>query len=292
MQNYITTLVFQHALKREYRFFQNHFSGNLVSKVNDLAMCIPAMVRIFLYDYVVNFLLVIVSFITLWKVSVWCSCIVIAWFLLTIFTSAFITKYAFNLVSHTAKAAGQLPGYISDTFNNITITRLFSAQSFTVKHLNKLQTEYCKSSQRYSWFMLKFYGFQSISFQCYQGICIIFLIYMHSQNLVTVGDFAMILSINFIITEGLWKMFERMQEFNTLWGKISQSANVLLAQPHIQDAPYAASLAVNSGSISFKAVTFSHSATTKLFDKETVESLIQKMRESYKTLTYQDMNWA
>ncbi|AWN81501.1 ABC transporter ATP-binding protein [Candidatus Cardinium hertigii] len=270
LQNHITTLTFQHTLKHSYRFFQSHFSGSLVANINNMATAIPTMVRIFLYDYVTNFLLILVSLITLWRVSSWCALLVVVWFLLTLFTSMLTTKYALNLANHTAKEEGKLLGYIGDIFSNIIVTRLFSAQPFTLKHLGRLQAAYCQSSQKYGWFTLKFYLFQSIGFQCYQSISILFLIYMHRKNLVTAGDFAMTLSMNLIVTEGLWKLFERMQEFNTLWGKVSQSVHVLLKEPEIQDRSGAIPLIVKSGSISFKEVTFSHSKTTKLFDKETI----------------------
>ncbi|WP_162534150.1 ABC transporter ATP-binding protein [Candidatus Cardinium hertigii] len=93
---------------------------------------------------------------------------------------------------------------------------------------------------------------------------------MHRKNLVTAGDFAMTLSMNLIVTEGLWKLFERMQSFNTLWGEFSQSVYVLLKEPEIQDRPDTIPLIVKSGSISFNEVTFSYSKNTKLFDKETI----------------------
>ncbi|AWN81967.1 putative ABC transporter ATP-binding protein [Candidatus Cardinium hertigii] len=136
--------------------------------------------------------------------------------------------------------------------------------------MGRLQASYCQSSQKYGCFTLKFYLFQSIGFQCYQSISILFLVYMHRKNLVTAGDFAMTLSMNLIVTEGLWKLFERMQSFNTLWGEFSQSVYVLLKEPEIQDRPDTIPLIVKSGSISFNEVTFSYSKNTKLFDKETI----------------------
>jgi ATP-binding cassette, subfamily B, bacterial len=105
---------------------------------------------------------------------------------------------------------------MTDVLDNVLTTRLFSAQIHALERLKQLQARYLKASQRYQWFMLRFYTLQSTGFQLYQALCLLLLVRMHSQGLVTAGEFAMILSINLIITDSLWKMFERMQKLNTL----------------------------------------------------------------------------
>ena len=270
LQNYVTSSVFQHVLQREYRFFQSTLSGSLTAKINDLTTSIPTIVNLFLYDYFVNSLLVLVAFITLWEVGNWFAFSIVLWSLLTILTSALISKRASNLASHTAETGSQIAGHITDVFNNVIISRLFSTQHHDLKDLKKLQAVYHRSRRGYLWLMLKFLSLQGVSFQVYQIICVLFLIHMYGQNVVTAGDFAMILSTNALVTASLWKMFERIQEVNMLWGKINQAVSVLLAPPCIQDKPDAVPLIVKSGTIQFENVTFSHSQTSKLFDRQTV----------------------
>ncbi len=270
LQGHITASIFKHVLQREYRFFQSSLTGNLAAKVHDVTTCIPAILAIFLYDYFVNFLLIVVAFIALWQVSAWLSLFVMVWSFWAILIATFTTRRSLDLASHTAEATAQTKGYVIDAFNNLLTTRLFSGQAHTLRRLNKLQTGYLKSRQRYAWFMLKFYTLQGASFQLYQGICLLFLIRMYSQSTVTAGEFAMIVSTNFIITENLWKMFERMQALNTLWGKVSRGLQVLLAPPLIQDKPHAAALVAPEGTIRFENVTFGYTRDATLFHQQTV----------------------
>jgi ATP-binding cassette, subfamily B, bacterial len=113
--------------------------------------------------------------------------------------------------------------------------------------------------------------FQGVSFLLYQMVCLLLLIRAYSHHKVSPGVFAMILSTNLIITSGLWKMFERMQELNMLWGKIRQALHLLLTTPPcIQDKLCPTSLVIHSGTISFQRVTFGYDQASKVFCDQTV----------------------
>jgi ATP-binding cassette subfamily B protein len=245
-------------------------AGNLAAKVHDVTTGVPTAVAIFLYDYFVNFLLFVVACITLWRVYTWLALSVVLWSLLTILMAILTTRPSLRLAGHAAEKFSQIPAHITDVFNNVLTTRLFAAQAHTLRRLHHLQNKYVQSSHRYRWFALKFYTLQGISFQLYQGLCMLLLVRMHTRGTVTAGEFAMILSTNLIITESLWKMFERMQTLNTLGGKISQALKVLLTPSYIQDKPHATSLIVNAGAICFKHVTFGYKKTSCLFHNQTV----------------------
>jgi ATP-binding cassette subfamily B protein len=270
LQNHVTTSVFKHVLQREYGFFQTQLAGNLAAKVDDLAVCIPALVSIVLYDYFVSLLLVGVAFMSLWKVSHGLAWAISCWALLTVATAVLITQRALQLAKYAAETAARIGGKMTDVFDNTLTARLFSMQAYALRQLTLLQAECVKANQKYRWLMLKFYVFQGASFQLYQVACLLLLVHMYSQHRVSAGAFAMILSTNLIITDGLWKMFERMQELNTLWGKISQAVQVLLAPTHIQDKPHATPLVVNAGIINFEQVTFGYSNASHLFRSQTI----------------------
>jgi ATP-binding cassette subfamily B protein len=270
LQNHITELLFKHTIQCDYGFFQKNLAGNLAVKVHDVIVCIPAVVAIFLYDYFINFLYIIVAFATLWGVSVGLALSVIVWSLSAILVAALFTRSSITLASYAAERFSQVTGYMTDALNNVLTIRLFSAQTHVLGCLKQFQAQYLRFSQRYRWFMLRFYTLQGTGFQLYQGLCLLLLLRMHSQGFVTAGEFAMILSLNLIITESLWKMFERMQEVHTLWGKIRQALQVLLTSSCIQDKPNATSLVVYKGTISFNNVTFGYTKTEALFHQKTV----------------------
>ena len=270
LQGHITAAIFKHVLQREYRFFQSSLAGNLAAKVHDVIVCIPAVLAIFLYDYFINFLFVVVAFATLWGVSVGLALSVMVWSLSAVLLAAVCTKPSTTLASYAAEKFAQVTGYMTDVLDNVLTTRLFSAQIHAIERLKQFQAQYSKASQRYQWYMLRFYTLQSTGFQLYQGLCLLLLMRMHSQGLVTAGEFAMILSINLIITDSLWKMFERMQKLNTLWGNIQQALQVLLAPSCIQDKPNATPLVVYTGTISFSNVTFGYTDKAVLFHQKNV----------------------
>ncbi|MHA7877902.1 MAG: ABC transporter ATP-binding protein [Bacteroidota bacterium] len=270
LQNHITTSVLKYVFQREYGFFQIHFSGNLTSKINDLAVCIPALLAIVLYDYLVNFLLIGVAFLSLYQVSYRIAWAILCWALLTVITAMRFTSRSLQLAKKAAETTSNLVGKITDTFDNILSVRLFLGKNHAINSLKPIQEKYLETNQQYRWWMLKFYTLQGFSFQVYQISCLLFLIRLHSQHHISAGTFAMIFSINLIITDSLWKMFERMQELNTLWAKIKQALEVLLPPSRIRDNPTATSLVVNAGMICLQDVTFGYHPTTKVIKNQTL----------------------
>jgi ATP-binding cassette, subfamily B, bacterial len=270
LQNHVIQSVFKHVLQREHGFFQSQLSGNLVQKINDLAACIPALVAIVLYDYLVNFLLVCVAFFSLWKVGCGLSWTIFFWALLTIAIALRIAPRSLQLANNAAETAASVSGKLVDTFDNLLTVRLFAGGNYVLKQLKGVQGRHLRASQQYRWWMLKFYMFQGVWFQLYQVVCLLLLMHLYSQHRFSAGVFAMVLSTNLIITDRLWKMFERMQELNTLWGKIGQALQILLAPPRIRDKANATSLVVHSGTIFFQRVTFGYDNASMVFCSQTV----------------------
>ena len=106
------------------------------------------------------------------------------------------------------------------------------------------------------------YGY---SFVILQGFNLYFLIEDKRQGLITLGDFALVLSINTAIVEFFWNLVKEISNFSKASGKISQALRALVVTPDIQDRRHARELVVNKGEIIFEDVQFSYQGSDPLF---------------------------
>lgn len=97
------------------------------------------------------------------------------------------------------------------------------------------------------------------------------LVYMYSKGLVTVGDFAFVISLSISMFFNLWYIASQFVQFAEHLGKCSQALTIIIAPHEIVDAPDAKTLIVTSGNITFNNVTFNYKRNNNLFENKHVE---------------------
>jgi len=96
------------------------------------------------------------------------------------------------------------------------------------------------------------------------------LIYGRLNNMVTVGDFALILTLSFTIAESIFNLGEEILRFAKEAGSCRQALNIIVEPHEIQDKPNAHELNVTQGKIVFDQVQFQYQGTDPLFENKTV----------------------
>jgi ATP-binding cassette subfamily B protein len=270
LKNRTAKLIYEYLLGHDYHFYQNHFAGSLSSKINDLAETIPYIITTIINCYFLNMIAIIIAIGVLWYVHAWFALIMTIWTIFLIIISVgTLTKFSF-MTKNVAEVATKHNGNIVDVLGNILNVRLFAARKYELKRLDQVQNEYLNLSLKRRWFTLKFYGVQGFSFGVYQTICLALLIYLYGQNQVTAGDFALILTINFWIMDGLWQMSDQMRMFSDGWGKADQALETFNKPIKILDKPAAKPLVIKKGEIVFDKVKFHYSGTEPLFENKSV----------------------
>lgn len=106
---------------------------------------------------------------------------------------------------------------------------------------------------------------QGSIFSIYAISFLIFLVHLHSQKLITAGDFALVFMVNFKIVDRMFELSQNLRDFITNWGSVDQALVILDDTPEIQDAPSATVLKVTQGQIIFNKVKFNYKSTERLF---------------------------
>lgn len=251
--------------QQSQNFFQNNFAGSLTNKIKDLASSTPTIINVFIFNFVTVFFILIFAFITLFSIHKYFALALIFWSSLFILVSIKYAKMAVKYSSDLANHSTKITGNIVDMIGNINNVKFFVRQDFEKKRLANLQDNYTKLYQERGWLVLKFYIIAAISFALYFSFCVLTLMKLYAINQVTLGDFAMLITINCFIIHNMWQMANEMRHFLELYGTIKQALSIINEPIEIEDKETSQSLVLSSssrGEIVFQNVNFSYKPKT------------------------------
>lgn len=157
-----------------------------------------------------------------------------------------------------------------DILSNIISVHLFASQKSELSNFRKYLDEYIRRDQGRDWYFIKMFCFQGISFLIYRTLCFILLIDGSEIGNVTVGDFALLITVNVAIVNYLWNLSDDIQYLSELMGNILQGLELILSPVEIKDKINTKPLRVDHGRIIFGNVNFNYKGTIDLFDNKSI----------------------
>ena len=201
----ITVETMEYVAQHSHNFFQNNFSGSLANKVRDLANSSPRIIEIALYSFLSVALSLVIAFFALFTIHKYFAFGLIIWASLFIATVLKSAKKAGEMSAEISEHQSKIMGNIVDVLGNISNVRFFSRRNFEQKRISDFQTHYTNLSEKRSWFILKLYSVQAFTLCAYFTLCIVALIWLYTKNMVTLGDFLMLFTINNFAIHLMWQ---------------------------------------------------------------------------------------
>ncbi|MEN8237315.1 MAG: ABC transporter ATP-binding protein [Pseudomonadota bacterium] len=157
-----------------------------------------------------------------------------------------------------------------DTLSNMLTVRLFALSKNEDSLLTSSIDDAMHAEKAMEWFYFKiwlFYGYGFFLAQCFN---LFLLIKGRVDGWVTIGDFALVLSLNFSIMDNFWKVSQDIPKFLKLYGRIRQGITDIMVQPDIVDVEGAAPLQLTGGTLTFEEVHFRYGEAAPIFQKKSV----------------------
>jgi len=170
----------------------------------------------------------------------------------------------------TADQQTKIMGSLVDILSNISNVRFFNGSRYESNRIKALQDDYTTLSKRRNLFLIKFYIIHAITFSAYFVFCIVTLIWLYSQNLVTLGDFLLLFTINNWIIHLMWMSANELNGFLEDVGTINQALSVVNEPLQITDESDSKKLAANRGEIIFENVNFAYKDSEPLFHEKNI----------------------
>lgn len=271
IQNKIMAQMHDYALSHSHSFYQNSLSGKLSKQITNLVDGITRIITFTTVNFLRGLSLLITAFIVAYFVNPIFCIILVSWFTCFAGFSIWMSKRLVTLSDKLASEESIVVGELVDSLSNHNNVRIFSSKS----HENlRMLPFFGKQQEAYT----KTYLYSTILASIQGGLIAImmafstfFLVYLYGKDLVTIGDFALILGLSMETGHMMWFTMSEVDEFNKAVGRCKQSMMALMLPLEILDKPNAATLNCTQGQITFEKVKFHYKGTEPLFQNKSIQ---------------------
>lgn len=256
--------VFSYLLHHSHDFFQNTYTGSLTKKIGDLIE-IELLISIPM-EFYFRFFALLVACITLFiTVNPIFGLILFLWSVLFIYFSYLASKKSEKHARKYSEAGAKVGGTIADSITNIMSTKLFANIPDEVSNVEKDIDTLVQRDRDLQWYIVKMSFAQGIGVTLLIACMVIGLIYGRIYGWVSVGDFALVLSLSMAILQIVYGVGQRMQTFSKVVGTCNQALSFIKVPHEITDAPDALPIKITKGKINFDNVSFHYQGNNPLF---------------------------
>jgi ATP-binding cassette subfamily B protein len=266
----ITKVTVNYCFGHSYKYFQENFSGSIANKISDLAKGIESLIKIFFLEFIRKSFIIIFSVMTLYFVHPIFAILLAFWCGIFIILSQIFARRIEALSNNFAENRSLSFGKMLDSIANISNIRIFARRKYEIEYLGGYYQQTKQKDQNLKWYELKtnyikgFFNSISIS------LMILGLVYFKGQNIITIGDFALILTICLAVLNDIWDFSRELSEFSEQVGVCNQSLKLVNTEYGIKDAPDAKPLKLSRGEVIFDKVNFSYQGRHNLFGNKSV----------------------
>lgn len=271
IKNNIIKSCFDHILEQSHQFFLDNLSGKISSQIITLADNIETIIHRISVDLIRGLSVLIISFALSFTVNPIFCYILILWFIAFSVISLLISRKLIKFGDQHAHKESIVSGEIVDVIANNSNVRIFVNKFFELSRIEKFLKASKKAFQAKELYILILCSVQGGLISILIGFSVYFLNYFYIKNMITIGDFSLILGLSIPLGHMMWYTMARFDDFNVAYGKCKQSfvSIISLANTAI-DANKYNNLEINKAVIKFNKVQFNYLGSEVLFNNKSI----------------------
>lgn len=247
------------------KFFQENMAGNIANRISEASKSIEMVLYNAIESLFRRMVTIIGALIAMFLVHKIFAILLISWLSFFILVDVIfyykITEYTKDFASSRATLLGR----VVDSINNISSVRMFSRHKYERKFMSPYLEDTIKTSQKLKWFFLKLRYIQGFSCNILIAATIYYLVILRADGLITVGDFALILSLCTSVADDIWDLTQEIGDFFEDLGTCNQSLSLIIPYA-INEHPQAIDIVVSNADIEFRNVTFNYTRNNNIFE--------------------------
>jgi ATP-binding cassette subfamily B protein len=256
---------YEMLLTHDYRFFQNNLSGKIASKINALRDCYVGLSDIIRFRLAYQILGISITLALLFSVHYKLAWGVSLWLIIFMPAMFFAKKKGLVYSENSTLEKQKITGLINDSISNISSVLLFGARRFEKNLLRKANENFIKSEKRRLKFMFINHLIMGFIYSALSISVLFLLIDLKSKNLISTGDFVMVMGLMFFLIETTWGLLNELDNLIAEYGKLKESFSIFKQNNQLSDRPNAIDLVIKNPVIEFKNLSFSH-GNNKIFN--------------------------
>lgn len=268
--NTIVDETMQFTLGKSYQFYQDNLTGSISKQITNLADSVEKIIVDIASHSLRGCSMLIAAFITMYFVNYLFFLTMLIWIIFFIGISVTMSKKLTALSDIQASRASRIVGELVDSLSNHNNVRIFSQKSHEKSRMIPFFESHRQAYRNNYFYAFIMHSVQGGLIAILMGFSAFWLVDLYSKDLVSIGDFVLILGLSMETAHIMWWTMSIVDEFNRAVGKCKQSLFSLMETPEIQDAENATILKSNKGEIVFNNVKFHYKGTTPLFENKSI----------------------
>ena len=244
-----------HVLQKSAQFYKKHLLGKTLKDLTNLSEIFESL------KYTTAFMarsasVLLTTIVASYFAHPTFSFILVVWLILLLLLRIFMYRKLMTLASSQRLSTSSISGEQIDCLLNHDNIRSFSRRPFEALRMALLFKNQANDYQSTYFYSLRMQSLQAglfsimVAFSCY------FLIHLYSKNLVTIGDFALILGLYLEIGRVASSVCQDIDPLSIELRMSQGSLTSLMLPLEIHDKPDAVALKCNRGQITFDNVKF------------------------------------
>jgi ATP-binding cassette, subfamily B, bacterial len=222
-------------------------------------------------EFFANFASFLIAIVVMYTVNPIFALALFSWCVLFFIISVIFSKSIHELSKLTSESYSKYSGTLVDIFSNIYSVRLFSRFKYETKNLSDSVDDLVYKDRNMLKYIIKMRLVQDITLVGLLGVMFYMLLNLYSKGMVTIGDFALILTITMSIFQAMWHLANKIVDVYKNIGRCYQAMSLIDVKHEIIDQDNAKNLVVKNGAIEFKNVTFSYKNSTPIFSNQNIK---------------------
>lgn len=222
-------------------------------------------------EFFANFASFLIAIVVMYTVNPIFSLALFSWCVLFFIISVIFSKSIHQLSKLTSESYSKYSGTLVDIFSNISSVRLFSRFKYETKNLSDSVDNLVRKDRNMLKYIIKMRLVQDVTLVALLGGMLYMLLNLYNKGLVTIGDFALTLTITMSIFQSMWHIANKIVDVYKNIGKCYQAMSLIEVKHEIIDQENAKNLVVHSGAIEFKNVTFSYKNSRPIFSNQNIK---------------------
>lgn len=270
MQYNIREEMFDYVENHSYNYFQNNFAGSLANKINDMARSASHVISHIIDHFLSRALALIIGTITMFFVHPYFACVLLLWSLVFLSTSIILSKKAQKYAEIFSEARSTVVGKIVDSIGNILNVKLFARERYENKYLRTYLEDSASKDRQALWYLFKVKTFYAVSIVFLISSMMWLLIYERQNNNITIGDFALILTLTMWLIDETFFIANQLVPFSEEVGTCKQALSIISPKHEIVDSADAKPLKITKGQIVFDKVHFQYKKGQSVFADKSI----------------------
>lgn len=262
--------MFEYVEGHSYSYFQDNFAGSLSNKILDMSKSATTLIGNFIDYFIARGVSLIIGAITMYLVHPFFAYTIVIWGLVFLAASVLLSKKAEYYSEEYSEARSHVVGRVVDSLSNIFSIKLFSREGSESLYLERSLNDGVTKDKRLRFYLLKVKIIYGVTITLLVTIMIFLLIYARSKNYVTIGDFALILTLTSWLIEELWFVANQLVTFSEDVGVCRQALSIISAPHALVDEPHSKELEVTRGEIVYDQVHFRYKDAESIFENKSI----------------------